>query len=97
MVSAIVEQLAVKGRRNYSEVLDMFKTMLLKQIGNSMRNKDILEFTFRNKALLCLSVNNKPPECVENADLRTRLLNVYAGEQSVVPTLREILRTRFLS
>ena len=97
VVGAIVEQLTVKGRRHYSEALDMFKIMLLKQIGNSMKKKDILEFTFRNKALLCLSVNNQPPECVENADLRTRLLNVYAGEQSVVPALREILQTKFLS
>ena len=99
VVTAIVEQLAIKGRRNYKEALDMFQTMLLKQIsnkGDSVKKKDTIEFTYRNKALLCLSVNNQPPECVENADLRTRLLNVYAGEESVVPTLRSILQVKFL-
>ena len=96
VVNAIVEQLSLKGRKGYKEALDTFQDFLLKQMGPSMRKNDLIEFTYQGKAQVCVSVNNKSVECLENNDLRTRLLTVYGGEESVAPELRRILELRFL-
>ena len=61
-----------------------------------MKKKDKIEFTYRKKDQLCISVKAKSPECVENDELRKRLVNVYAGEESVVPELQAVLFTKYL-
>lgn len=97
VVNAIVEALASKNnKKSYKAALKQFQSILLSQMGGSMKKKDKIEFTYRKKDQLCISVNAKSPECVESDDLRKRLANVYAGEDSVVPELQAVLFTKYL-
>ena len=97
VVNAIVEVLASKNnKKSYKVALKEFQSILLSQMGGSMKKKDKIEFTYRKKDQLCISVKAKSPECVENDELRKRLVNVYAGEESVVPELQAVLFTKYL-
>ena len=97
VVPAIVEALASKSnKKSYKAALNQFQSILLSQMGSGMRLRDKIEFTYRNKVQLCISVNAKSAECVDNDDLRKRLINVYAGEDSVVPELKKVLFTKYL-
>ena len=97
VVPAIVEALASKNnKKSYKAALNQFQTILLSQMGDGMKRKDLIEFTYRKKDQLCVSVKGKNAECLVNDDLRKRLVNVYAGEGSVVPELQKVLFTKYL-
>ena len=98
LAKSIVDALASKNRKKgYKTALEKFQSILVGQVeGSGLKKGERIEFIYRKKDSLCISVNSRPPECVDSEDLRRRLLNVYAGEESVVPEIPKVLFTKYL-
>ncbi len=90
---------ALAGARDaeYRRALEYFSAALLRQVGaNGMRKKDTLVFLFQGHDWLGVAANGQMPDYVQNAHLRRRLLNAFAGENPIASELPEVLRINYL-
>jgi len=71
--------------------LNSFTSILLKKIGSKGASKDdTIEFIFKgrnNDEVGILVRDDKVPEIVKSAALRERLIDIYAGKETIVPEI----------
>lgn len=90
---------AMSSARNidYRRSLETFKTILAKQIGvGGMQKGESLEFLFGGLMQMGVAARGQLPEYVDNADLRRRLMNFFAGEESLFPEMPAVLHKQYL-
>ena len=91
---------ALQGARNkeYRVHIEVFKKALSDQIGGSgMTSGEELEFLYIGPSRMGVSVRGQKPAFIDNADVRRRLLNYFAGEKAAGQELPATLRAAFLS
>ena len=91
---------ALQGARNkeYRVHIEVFKKALSDQIGVSgMTSGEVLEFLYIGPSRMGVSVRGQKPAFIDNADVRRRLLNYFAGEKAAGQELPATLRAAFLS
>ena len=91
---------SLEGARNseYRQAVDLFKNGIYSELtdNNNLKKNDIIEFMYFGPLKLGISVQGQAPVFVTNADLRRRLLNIFAGDKSVCPELPATLHKAYL-
>ena len=88
IVQAFKEGLSSVPDKN---AVSSFTSILLKKIGSKGASKDdTIEFIFKgrnNDEVGILVRDDKVPEIVKSAALRERLIDIYAGKETIVPEI----------
>jgi hypothetical protein len=85
-----------KSGNEYQKALDTFHDILLSQMGDFMLKDEVIEFVYKGKDQLGISVRMQQMQYMNSADLRRRLVAVYVGDKTVTPELRSILKRALL-
>ena len=95
VVNAIVDALPGKSKA-YKDALSKFQDVLLSGLGeNGAKTGDIVEFVFRGSNEIGVGVRGNVAGWIKNSELRSKLMDIYAGSKSVAPEVPKILKENY--
>ena len=97
-ITPIYKALAGARNKEYTLAVELFKKRINAQVDDRKDFKpgDEIEFLYFGSLKLGISVRGMPVTFVNNADLRRRLLNIFAGEKGWCSELPSTLRKAYL-
>ena len=95
VVNAIVDALPGKSK-TYKESLNKFQEILLSGLGkDGAKTGDVVEFVFKGSNEIGVGVRGNVIGWIKNSELRSKLMDIYAGSKSVAPDVPKLLKEKY--